>query len=64
MDKKQLMVHWLRAPSKVARFIKYNKIKQKDIISIGRSPRGEVEIWYFTKHPEKICDTEMKDMVK
>lgn len=47
--KKTLIVDWLGSPSSVARYIKENKIKQKDIVSIGRSPKGEIEIWYFKK---------------
>ena len=56
--KKVLMVQWLKAPSKVNKFINENKIKQKDIVSICRSPRGEVEIWYFCKKPKNTKGTE------
>lgn len=47
--KKTLIVDWISSPSGVARYVKENKIKQKDIVSIGRSPKGEIEIWYFKK---------------
>lgn len=46
---KTVMVQWLSAPSKVNRWMRDWKIKPKDIISIGRSPRGDIEIWYFCK---------------
>lgn len=59
MSKKILLVQWLKAPSKAAKFITDNNIKQKDIVSIGRSPRGEVEIWYFSKDFTKIKDAEV-----
>ena len=49
MGKKVLMVEWIKFPSKVSKFIEENNIKQKDIVSIGRSPKGEVEVWYFKK---------------
>lgn len=47
--KKTLIVDWISSPSGMVRYVKENKIKQKDIVSIGRSPKGEIEIWYFKK---------------
>ena len=46
---KTLIVEWIKTPSGVAKYVKENKIKQKDIVSIGRLPSGEIEIWYFKK---------------
>lgn len=48
-NRKVIMVQWLSAPSKVNNWMRDWKIKPKDIISIGRSPDNEVEIWYFCK---------------
>ena len=53
--KKVLLVNWFRAPSKLLRFIKANNIKKKDIVSIGRNPRDELEVFYYGV-PGKVKD--------
>ena len=50
--KKTLFVQWRTSPATLSVFIRENRIKQKDIVSINRIHCNGLEIWYWSK---KFC---------
>lgn len=45
-----------KSPANMIKFINLNKIKRKDILSIHRNNKNEIEIYFYSKKPFKSLD--------